>query len=81
MPQEAKNANAILPPPPTTLRKIIRIGHSRAITLPRNWFAAHVDPAHPYAIVSTARNGCITITACTNPALRSLAQDDPAKPD
>jgi hypothetical protein len=44
-----------------TLRKLLRLGHSYAVTIPDAWVTAHVNPKLPYLTTRPNDDGTITL--------------------
>ncbi len=45
------------------LRKLLRLGHSYAVTIPDIWVHAHVNPRLPYLTTTPNNDGSITLRA------------------
>lgn len=63
---------------PYTLRKVLSVGKSHAITLPPRWYKAHVDPSHPYVTLRIEPDHTLTITSATIANPHELLATDPA---
>lgn len=51
-----------LPPNfPVTLRRLLKIGHSHAVTLPRAWVADHCKQCPQYLTTTINQDGTLTV--------------------
>jgi hypothetical protein len=57
------SAHPVLKPPPNfqLLRKLLRLGHSYAVTIPDAWVHAHCKPELPYLTTTLQPDGAILI--------------------
>ena len=45
---------------PCTIRKLLQIGHSHAVSIPTSWVRANVEPGSHYVILDDTKPGQLT---------------------